>query len=134
MKRLLPLMNKLHILIIACLSINFVSGCAAYKITLDEKAISLRGETELLVSNTNDFPQGAHYFEPYLHVVTVGLIPTHCKHNYSIKGNQQPSLVGTAIVTSMQGWVSLLLAPFPHWQYGYFSKPEEKITAAIQGK
>ncbi len=62
--------------------------------------------------------------------VTLGIVPTHCVDTYNVSSESQE--LGQIKVTSMHGWVALLIAPFPIWQYGYGSKFESEIKDIVQ--
>jgi hypothetical protein len=119
-------MNKL-ITIILSLSL---SACATYKIVPDGKiSLSESSPENITVVRENEWPEGNHCFEPMLNVLTLGIIPTHCVDTYRVSTKHQE--LGKVKVTSMQGWVALLMAPSPSWQYGYGSNIEAQIKKMV---
>lgn len=115
--------------ILAVLALISLSACAAYKV-VPEKEIIIPENAEGTVSVTevkeSQYPEGLNCFEPMMTLITLGIIPTHCINNYSVSiGSHE---IGQVKVTSMQGWVTLLMAPFPTWQYGYARNVENEIS------
>ncbi len=120
-----------------------LSGCAALKIEpaepVPETVIAAPGteQAELSVVRLNEYPEGNHCFEPLLYVLTIGIIPTHCVQRYHvIAGSETPEsnegLATHFVVTSMQGWVTLLLLPTRKWQFGFAEDPAPEIEKMIE--
>ena len=93
------------------------SSCASYKVIPEGELKKLPGGENIFINKQNKWPEGAHCFEPLFYVLSLGIIPTHCVDTYTV--TTESSELGTVKVTSMQGWVTLLMAPFPVWQYGF---------------
>lgn len=106
-------MNK-YIAIILTL---FLSGCASYKVVPEGELKDLPEGEKVSIKKQNEWPEGAHCFEPLFYVLSLGIIPTHCVDTYTVTAESNE--LGTVKVTSMQGWVTLLMASFPVWQYGF---------------
>ena len=108
-------------------------ACSTYKITPDKEISNYDNSSqEISVTKDNEFPEGNHCFEPMLYVLSLGLIPTHCVNTYSIQNNDD--ILGKVKVTEIQGWVALLIAPFPKWQFGYSLNPENEIKELVNAK
>lgn len=84
------------------------------------------------VNKANEWPEGKHCFEPMFYVLTIGIVPTHCVDRYTISAGSGE--IGQAKVTMMQGWVTLLLVPFPQWVYGYGIDVTPEIQKLVGGK
>jgi len=120
-------MNKLALIIL----VSALTACATYKIVPEDKLSKLASPTEAVtVTKVNEWPEGNYCFEPMMHVLTFGIFPTHCIDTYNISSGSQ--LLGRVNVTSMQGWVALIIAPFPTWQYGYTTEVESEIKDMVQ--
>ncbi|WHI45408.1 hypothetical protein [Microbulbifer sp. VAAF005] len=120
-------MNKLPLIIL----ISLLSACATYKVEPEDKfSEAISDKDAVAVTRVNKWPEGNHCFEPMMYVLTLGIIPTHCINTYSVSSGSQE--LGQVKVTSMQGWVALLIAPFPNWQYGYTNEVESEIKDMVQ--
>ncbi len=108
----------------------FLPACATYKVVPEsELQLSQKGLEEISVTKENEFPEGAHCFEPMFYVLTLGIIPTHCIDTYQISDEDQN--LGLVKVTTMQGWIALLIAPFPTWKLGYGTEVELEIKEMV---
>lgn len=96
------------------------SGCASYKLQLSDQfnvdAVKVSQQNDISAIKTNGYPQGAHCFEPMLYVLTLGIIPTHCVDDYEIRVSDEP--IGKAELTTMSGWIPLLISVLPNWKHG----------------
>lgn len=66
---------------------------------------------------------GAHCFEPMLYVLSLGIIPAHCKDSYILKadfgaGKGAKTVEQAFEVTTMQGWLMILYPLLPDWEFG----------------
>ena len=74
--------------------------------------------------NHTDLPgRGFQCFEPYLVVLTLGIVPAYCTNDYDFAATfDGPSGSRTVerryAVTFVQGWISGLLFMLPGWQFG----------------
>lgn len=102
--------------------ILLLTSCAAYKVVPEGRLKTLQEGESFSIKKQNEWSQGAHCFEPLLYVISLGIIPTHCVDTYSI--STESDKLGTVKVTSMQGWVTFFMFPFPAWQYGLGSKKD----------
>jgi hypothetical protein len=119
-------MNKFVLLF----SLFAISSCAAYKVERDGPIERVAVSEALEVKRANEWPGGKHCFEPLLYVLTVGIIPTHCVDRYTVSAGSRK--IGQAKVTMMQGWVTLFMAPFPKWKYGYGVDVEPEIREIVE--
>jgi hypothetical protein len=121
----------------------FLTGCAAYKVspTDDEeflRAVSRAGtEARVTVVREPGPGRGMQCFEPYLYVLSVGIIPTHCVWAYDITLLEGQASGGAALqttieVASVQGWVTLLLLPLPKWRFGSGASIEPELEDAVR--
>ncbi|EOU2464891.1 hypothetical protein ACNTOD_003890 [Vibrio navarrensis] len=106
-------------------------SCSAYKISAEENFKAPVNElTKIEVVQLNKYPEGFQCFEPLLYVLTFGIVPAECVDTYSVSMGTQE--LGHITVSSMNGWVALLLAPFSSWEYGQVSEVEQKIQDFIE--
>ena len=110
-----------------------LGGCATYRIeALDGRFPPNAAQPNVVKENT--LPEGRHCFEPLLHFLSIGIIPTHCVETYSIEFSE-PTVSSLKVeVTSMQGWIALFLAATPGWTLGYADNVESKIITTLQTK
>ena len=107
-----------------------LSACATYKIVPEnEITLSQKNFEEITVTKDNQFPEGGHCFEPMFYVLTLGIIPTHCVDTFRV--SEEDEEIALVKVTSMQGWITLLIAPFPTWKYGYSTDVELEIKEMV---
>ena len=119
-------MNKFSLI----LPVLFLSACATYKVVPDGKLNKAASSDEVvIVTKVNEWPEGNHCLEPMMYVLTLGIIPTHCINTYNVSSGEQE--LGQVKVTTMQGWVALLIAPFPTWQFGYTTEVESEIKDMV---
>ncbi|MFI5398619.1 MAG: hypothetical protein ACHQ9S_24080 [Candidatus Binatia bacterium] len=86
------------------------------------------------------FPgRGFQCFEPMLYVLTLGIIPSDCTHDYSfeatIDGREPPERLGYS-VTTIQGWIAGPLSLFPGWEFSVVPPRQHCLRAfrtAING-
>ena len=117
--------------LIALIFILILSGCSTYKIVPDIGMSQLKNSAETIsVAKVNKWPEGIHCNEPMLYVLTLGIIPTHCVDTYKVSTESQE--LGKVKVTSMQGWLTLMLVPFLTWQYGDGSGVEPEIKELMK--
>jgi hypothetical protein len=122
-------MNK-FLLIPLC---SLVSACAAYKVVPEGSVLRASSDSDSIsVKKLNKWPEGGHCFEPMLFVLTLGVIPTHCVDTYSAETDSHQ--LAKIKVTSMQGWIPLLLAPFSPWKYGYALNVESEIYELVKAE
>jgi hypothetical protein len=108
-----------------------LTGCGTYKIVPIGTLEKVSDSQELLtVLQVNEFPQGNHCFEPMMYVLTLGIIPTHCVDTYNVTSGEQE--IGQVKVTSMQGWVALLIAPLPTWQFGFPEGVDARVSQMLE--
>ena len=109
-----------------------LSGCASYKVVSEGELKKLPEGEKVSINKLNEWSEGAHCFEPLFYVLSLGIIPTHCVDTYAV--TTESSEIGTVKVTSMQGWVTLLMSPFPVWQYGFGTENdvESNINSLIE--
>ncbi len=108
-----------------------LTSCAAYKIDMVKKSSpGVPSESTYDVLQTNDFPSGAHCFEPYLFVLSLGIIPTHCIDTYSVQNKTVE--VAMFEVISMSGWAALVLVPFQKWRFGWSENVEPEILSILK--
>ena len=123
-----------------------LTGCAAYRIvpTNDFKArapmiqeyLRANPEEAMSIVKLNEFPNGAHCFEPLLYVLSLGIIPTHCVDQYHVKvastaQSEEKDLTTDYEVTAMQGWIVLFLPLSPRWKFGFEYNADEEIRRQI---
>ncbi len=117
---------------LAVLMILSLASCATHKIeTSSQFPLSkLQGENPSSISSTKlgEPGQGVHCFEPMLHILTLGIVPTHCIDEYQVKLNDEP--IGDVKVTTMSGWIPLLMNALPKWKYGSRPNIAEELTKA----
>jgi hypothetical protein len=106
-----------------------LSGCASYKVAPVGELKKLPVGERASIKKQNEWPGGAHCFEPLFYVLSLGIIPTHCVDTYTVIA--ESGELGTVKATSMQGWVPLLMAPLPVWQYGFGT--EVDIESNVNG-
>jgi hypothetical protein len=112
-----------------------LTGCITYRIeqtAIDETvAAKVTSDSAIQVSKTNTLYSGMQCFEPMLMVVTLGIIPAHCVNTYEARllapTGASSQALGSYAVTSYNGWVALLMAPLPQWQYGHMGKADVAI-------
>ncbi len=114
------------------LSILAISSCAAYKVEKSGPIDKVTSSELVTVEKSNEWPEGLHCFEPMLYVLSVGIIPTHCVDRYAVTLDSHE--IGQAKVTMMQGWIALLMVPFPRWKYGYGIDAEPEIMDMVEVK
>jgi len=120
-------MNKLSLSLLTLI----LSSCASYKVVPEGDIAQAKNNSEtLVVTKMNEFPEGRHCFEPMMYVLTLGIIPTHCVDTYIVSSESVE--LGRVKVTYMQGWVALLIAPLPVWEYGYGSAVESEIKEMVR--
>ena len=136
----------MHRAILVLIGLKLLVGCVAYKVapTKDFEArapmirehVVARPEETIAIVQLNSFPEGAHCFEPLMYVLSLGIIPIHCRDRYHVNVSSGAQ-AGTEDrktdfeVTSMQGWVALLLPLSPQWRFGYGDRVEEEIRSEI---
>jgi len=92
-------------------------GCSTYRVSpLTKLDIPKEVNAPYQFEKTSNLGEGKHCFEPYLYVLTLGIIPAHCVDRYSVYNDTQQ--VGQIKVTRMMGWIPLFMSIFPGWQYG----------------
>ncbi len=110
-----------------------LSGCAVFKVEIPKTVVSridaLNAQTSTIQEDEYRYLEGDHCFEPMLYVFTIGLIPTHCVDRYKLKVLKAGEVVQVEEikVTTMQGWLPLLLIPTSTWKYGYFKPNIESL-------
>ncbi|MDF7802180.1 hypothetical protein P4C99_22095 [Pontiellaceae bacterium B1224] len=121
-----------------------LTGCVATRISpkpdnsLSSKALSfiqspsIQTTAEAIVSENKSI----HCFEPMLYVLTLGIIPTHCKYSYDLTveindGEKTNLIKKNYIVTTMQGWLPILYPLSPNWKYGSGSDAEELVKNTV---
>ena len=110
-----------------------LGGCATYRIEALDGRFPLNAPQPHIVKE-NTLPEGRHCFEPLLHFLSIGIIPTHCVDTYSIEFSE-PTVSSLKVeVTSMQGWIALFLAATPGWTLGYPDNVESKIHTKLRTK
>lgn len=120
-------MNKLTLSLLSLL----LCSCATYKIEVQGQLNKISVPIESIeVKKENEWPGGQHCFEPMLFVLTLGIVPTHCIDTYKV--SSESSEIGIVNVTKKQGWVALVLAALPSWQYGLGHEPENEIKNLVQ--
>lgn len=106
-----------------------VASCASYKVEtqkgFDFSSIKGKNGESLKLEKTNEYPQGGQCFEPMLFVLTLGIVPTHCVDDYNVTVEEKS--IGTAKVTTMSGWLPLIMVLSPKWKYGIEPKIENEI-------
>lgn len=103
-----------------------LTGCAAHKITLDERAEKLLDAENIQISMAGTpFP---HCGAQYLTVLTIGLFPCICDREYEVRSESES---GVATVTYVQGWVSLILAPSSSWSFDDYEL-EKQIESKVR--
>lgn len=115
------------------------AGCATYKIApVGPETTVFPAEMPLSVQPRHaSVPDGLHCFEPMLYALTVGIVPAHCVTTYDVMPEQVDGLYGSGSsraveVTHIQGWLALLLAPFPGWRYGFGEDIDAAIEASVR--
>ena len=115
-----------------------LAGCAAHTVRLTEGAPPLQASpsAQVQVVKLNEFSQGFQCFEPMLFVLTAGIIPTHCVDTYRVSV-QDASQAGsnaesTYTVTTMGGWVSLVLMPLPGWHFGTARQANTEVEKLVR--
>ena len=119
--------SKLGISLIVALA-ALLSGCGAYRVNVEGGTPD--ATSELRIEQLNEFPEGVHCFEPYLYVISLGIIPAHCVNRFSIETVEpdgETVETYTAEVVSMQGWVALFLLPTPTWRHDNGSDIEDYL-------
>ena len=112
-------------------AVLLLGGCATYRIETIDGRFPLNAPQANIVKE-NTVPEGRYCFEPLLHFLSIGIIPTHCVDTYSIKFTD-PTVSSLKVeVTSMQGWIALFLAATPGWKLGYPDDVESKITTTLR--
>lgn len=119
--------------------IAVLAGCATYRIAPgDDAGYDPPGpDVAIVVTRENDSPEGFQCFEPMLYVLSIGIIPAHCVDTYvvaipdSMAADTSRRLT-VFTVTSIQGWVALLLAPLPDWRYGYGRDIPAEIASIVR--
>jgi hypothetical protein len=98
--------------------------------------VSIPADAQLAIAKIDTrYPTGFQCFEPMLAVLTVGIVPIHCVTNYVVTATGPElgqSVASHYKVTEMNGWLPLLLLPFPSWQYGRVEDPEAEIEGAVR--
>ncbi len=112
----------------------FITGCATYKVVPLEPLGTLPSNHETITVERirTKIPQGANCFEPMLTIMTLGIIPTHCVERYSVSFDSTE--IGEVKVTSMMGWVAIIMNPFSSWKYGLGQNAENEIRALVISK
>ncbi|MES3020249.1 MAG: hypothetical protein V4857_01560 [Pseudomonadota bacterium] len=130
-------MNKL---LIATLAI-ILSGCATYKVeqtsVVGNKVSNIDDDATIKITTNGARTGGLHCFEPMLYVVTLGIIPQHCATDYSAAittKTGQDAPIGNFRISTVNGWLALILAPQPEWRYGWPRSAESEIKQAISKK
>ncbi len=123
---------------VAIVLASMLSGCVAHKIDAKDsfQAVAVTGST-LEVIRINEGPEGWHCFEPLLFVLSLGIIPAHCLDRYHVSwSGAGPVSVAEGDthfeISSIQGWVTLLLVLSPKWKFGYLNEPETEIRRIIE--
>lgn len=111
-------------------------GCA-YKVTpltpeRGFQTIGLSGHFE--IERIDEGPRGQHCFEPMLYVITAGLVPTHCLRSYRVTTESDDGSLEERDyeLTTMQGWLTLFLPPFPSWYFGAAVEGEKLVEAVLR--
>lgn len=123
-------------MLLSLLIIAHISGCAVFKIEatdLDSKSLAnLEKETSSIERVNSDFPEGMHCFEPMMFFLTLGIVPIHCINRYelSIEEKNGHKKTHEVKVTSMNGWIPLLLIPSSTWNYGKYDGSVEGLMDA----
>ncbi|MCM2281196.1 MAG: hypothetical protein NDI61_05045 [Bdellovibrionaceae bacterium] len=84
--------------------------------------------------------KGFQCFEPYLLVISLGIIPIVCSQEYSletdwISENGAPERTQTTIEKkSVAGWAALIVTLFPDWSFGRTSAEEAFISTVVNKK
>ena len=132
--------------IFASVALTHLVGCAAYKLAptsnFETKAPMIRAhlgadpQRTISIVKLNEYPEGAHCFEPLLYVLSVGMIPAHCLERYHVgilppAQAKQDDLKADFEVTAMQGWIALFLPLSSRWRFGYGENVEEEIRGKI---
>src|SRR5258706_11551889 len=119
---------------IALLAVLSLTGCVTYRISPKGSPLRVDRDAKLQVVKENRPLDGFQCFEPYLFVVTFGIIPTHCidTYNVSLLTTVVPAPQAKYTVTSIGGWVALLITPLPGWHFGKAENIEAKIEAAVR--
>ena len=108
------------------LPILLVCSCATFTVYPDGELTHSSDVQNASITKINEWPEGIHCFEPVFYVLTLGIIPTHCVNTYSVSVNSVD--IGVVKVTTMQGWVTLLMIPLPSWQFGYGNEQDVLVT------
>lgn len=118
-----------------------LAACATYKITpigpSDFSSAVKDAGPEAVITvvevNESKFPRGFQCFEPMLFFLTLGIIPTHCLSTYQASLESVPTgQTATYDVTVMAGWIALVLAPLPRWQFGSAVDMEKKVEHFVR--
>lgn len=63
---------------------------------------------------------GFQCFEPMLYVLTLGIIPSDCRHDYEFEAlidDHAPPARLEYSATTIQGWIAVPLSLFPGWEF-----------------
>jgi len=125
--------------------VSALSACVAHKITATEDFRQLSAESLSAtgsqpnpnVFKINEGPEGWQCFEPMMYVLSLGIIPAHCLDRYHVswtdpEPDSKADLKTHFELSSVQGWVTLVLVLSPHWKFGYSADPEEDIQRMVR--
>ena len=127
----------------ALVATTLCGGCAVYRIdvTEDYEALARTAVTvgsgearDVQVDLLNEFPEGAHCFEPLAHVLSLGIIPTHCVDRFHVSraaAGAEADRDTHFRVSYMQGWVALGLALSPQWKLGYGEDIDSQLLRIV---
>jgi hypothetical protein len=139
--------SRLTMICITLLVSHCLNGCIASSVTpsldrvLDESVVrilesgSVSVETDNVPIGTPGF-SGYQCFEPMFYVISLGLIPAHCRYSYLLtvvieeEGNVR-TIEFPYRVTSMQGWLMALYPLFPDWVIGSYGRAEERARNTV---
>ena len=116
------------------------SACSVYKIAPEEvigSQVRALGSSATVIELT-DFPEGAHCFEPMMHFLTLGIIPTHCVERFHVQttppeNDDNNELPTHYRVTYMQGWLVVPLAFSRAWRFGFGENVQDEILELMTG-
>jgi hypothetical protein len=123
-----------------------LNGCATHRITSEDDgglvaAVRRDGPGATIgVIKANRHPyEGFQCFEPYMFVVTLGLIPIHCVHRYKASlslelasSNEIPE--AEYKISTIIGWAAPVVTLFPGWRWGSSKQPEVEIEALVRNR
>jgi hypothetical protein len=115
-----------------------LAGCVVHRIAPEGGVAPLATPSptaKIVVSKVGERSEGHQCFEPLLYVLTLGIVPARCVDTYTASTEAESSevhVMATYKIATVQGWLSLLLAPAPEWRLGGSKAPQAEIESFIR--